>query len=118
MQAGSAEVSAALSEVLSLRYPSQLYQAFFEGFLLLVVIFLYWRLPKKPGYLAGVWGISYSIARIFGEGFRLPDSHLGFQALGLTRGQWLSVGFFVFALGFWYFASKQDNEKIAGWQSK
>ena len=84
-------VAMALEPLLSTRHPSQLYAALLEGLLVLCVVVWLWRKPRKPGVLSGVFFISYAVVRIFGEQFRMPDSHLGFQALGLTRGQWISI---------------------------
>ncbi len=89
---GNKEVISALKEVLPLRHPSQLYQAFLEGlFPFLVVLFLFNKKKLKSGIISAVWALSYVFMRISGEQFREPDAHLGFRALGLTRGQWLSV---------------------------
>jgi phosphatidylglycerol:prolipoprotein diacylglycerol transferase len=73
------------------RHPSQLYQAFFEGILLLAIVNVVWRLTdgrRRPGLLTGVFCAGYGMARITGEFFREPDSFLGF-ILGTN---WLSMG--------------------------
>jgi phosphatidylglycerol:prolipoprotein diacylglycerol transferase len=73
------------------RHPSQLYQAFFEGIVLLAVVNLVWRLGdgrRRPGLLTGVFCAGYGVARIVGEFFREPDSFMGF-VLGTS---WLSMG--------------------------
>ena len=103
--------------MLSARYPSQLYQALFEGLVVLLIVLFIWRIPRKPGIVSGWWAISYCVARIIGEQFRLPDSHLGFQALGLTRGQWISIGFLVVGVIYLAYNYKKDSEKIGGWLS-
>ncbi len=115
VQQGDETIRAALGQALSARYPSQLYQAFLEGFLVLVVIVIFWRKPRQAGMVSGLWGISYGLARILGEKYRLPDSHLGFQALGFTRGQWLSFGLIAMGVAYMYFSSRQNNKKIGGW---
>jgi len=86
------------------RHPSQLYQAFLEGAVLLVVLGLAaQRLGfAKPGRLAGIFGMGYGIARLIGEFFREPDDHIGFLFGGwLTMGMALSVP--VFAVGLWLY---------------
>ena len=89
---GNQEVITALKEVISYRYPSQIYQAFLEGLFPFILVIFFWRLkPLKPGMVGAIWALCYGFMRILGEQFRMPDAHLGFQALGLTRGQWLSV---------------------------
>src|SRR5471032_2530990 len=73
------------------RHPSQLYQAFFEGIVLLAIVSLVWRLTdgrRRPGLLTGVFCAGYGMARITGEFFREPDSFLGF----LLGTDWLSMG--------------------------
>jgi phosphatidylglycerol:prolipoprotein diacylglycerol transferase len=73
------------------RHPSQLYQAFFEGIVLLVIVNLVWKLTdgrRRPGLLTGVFCAGYGVARIVGEIFREPDSFMGF----LLGTSWLSMG--------------------------
>ena len=89
---GNKEVINALKEFISFRHPSQIYQAVLEGFIPFMVVFLLWRKKSlKPGLIGGIWAICYGFMRILGEQFRMPDAELGFEALGLTRGQWLSI---------------------------
>jgi phosphatidylglycerol:prolipoprotein diacylglycerol transferase len=76
------------------RHPSQLYQAFFEGLVLLIVMHLLWRNPRirnRAGTLTGCFCIGYGILRMVGELFREPDSFIGFLPGGTTMGQLLSV---------------------------
>jgi phosphatidylglycerol:prolipoprotein diacylglycerol transferase len=76
------------------RHPSQLYQAFFEGLVLFVVMHLLWhneRIRNRPGVLTGCFCIGYGLLRIIGETFREPDSFIGFLPGGTTMGQWLSL---------------------------
>ena len=48
-------------------------------------------LSLKPGMIGCIYVSCYAVMRVVGEWFRAPDAHIGFQALGLTRGQWLSL---------------------------
>jgi phosphatidylglycerol:prolipoprotein diacylglycerol transferase len=83
------------------RHPSQLYQAAMEGPLLfLIIAFALSRFGfRRPGLIAGVFGIGYAIVRIVAEFFREPDPQLGFlfgssvQGLGggVTMGMLLSL---------------------------
>src|SRR5882724_8660011 len=87
------------------RHPSQLYQAFFEGVVLLIVVMAVWRLTdgrRRPGLLCGVFGVGYGVARVVGEFFREPDAHLGYLWGPLTMGMLLSVP--VIAAGGWLIA--------------
>ena len=96
-----------LEPLLSLRYPSQLYQSFFGGFMPFLILSLFWLKPRKPGFIALVWVLSYLSFRIFTEFFRQPDSHIGFQFLDLTRGQWLSIFLYIAVIIYAYFVYKQ-----------
>ncbi|SFI34910.1 phosphatidylglycerol:prolipoprotein diacylglycerol transferase [Bosea sp. OK403] len=90
------------------RHPSQLYEAFGEGLLLFVLLALVVRLGgfKRPGLVAGVFGMGYAVARIVCEFFREPDPQLGFlfggnvDALsgGVTMGMLLSLPLFLAGL--------------------
>jgi len=76
------------------RFPSQLYQAFLEGFVLFLLLFVLSRRPRlraRFGLLTGIFLCGYGVARITGEFFREPDAFLGFLAFGATMGQILSV---------------------------
>ena len=76
------------------RYPSQLYEAFLEGVVLLTVMLMLGRretLRARFGFLTGVFLIGYGVARIVAEFFREPDAFLGFLWAGATMGQLLSV---------------------------
>ena len=88
----NAEVISALKEIIPYRHPSQIYQSLLEGLLPFLLVLFLWRNTKlKPGVIAGIWGSCYACMRILGEKFRMPDTKFGFEALGLTRGQWLSI---------------------------
>ena len=75
------------------RHPSQLYQAALEGVIVFVILFLVARSGglKKPGQIAGLFGILYGTMRFVGEIFREPDPQLGFLLAGATMGQLLSL---------------------------
>ena len=83
------------------RHPSQLYQAFFEGVLLTLVVVAVWKLTdgrRRPGLLTGVFCAGYGVARIGGEIFREPDAHLGFLWGPLTMGMLLSLPVLLFGV--------------------
>ncbi len=107
----------ALQTVLPARYPSQLIQALCEGLMVFIILNLIWLKPRKPGVLTAWFGILYAFARVIGEQFRMPDAQIGFQALGLTRGQWLSFGMLVFSIMILVVSLKRESEKIKGWAS-
>ena len=84
------------------RHPSQLYEAFAEGLLLFVLLGLVVRAGglKRPGLVAGLFGMGYALARIACEFFREPDPQLGFLfgTSWLTMGMVLSVPLFLVGL--------------------
>ncbi len=83
------------------RHPSQLYEAFLEGLVLFVVMYLLWRnerLRARPGVLTGCFCVGYGLARSIVEVFREPDRHLGFIASGITMGQILSLPMILFGV--------------------
>jgi phosphatidylglycerol:prolipoprotein diacylglycerol transferase len=74
----------------TLRHPSQLYEAFFEGIVLFAVL---WSLRKKKrfdGFNFSLYLIGYGVIRFFLEFFREPDPQLGFIVGPFTMGQILS----------------------------
>ncbi len=74
------------------RHPSPLYQAFAEGMVLFVIVWLFSSKPRPTGAVSGVFALSYGVLRICTEFFREPDAQLGFIALNwLTMGQLLSI---------------------------
>src|SRR5471032_1468934 len=84
------------------RHPSQVYQAFFEGMLLFLVLMAVWKFTdarRRPALLTGVFCLGYGCARIAGEIFREPDAFLGFLWGPITMGMLLSVPLGLFGLG-------------------
>ena len=79
------------------RHPSQLYEAFFEGIVLFIILsfFLKKDYLKKPGQISALFLIFYSLFRFFAEFFRSPDPHIGYLILNLTLGQLISVLFLI-----------------------
>ncbi len=74
------------------RHPSPLYQAFAEGVVLFLIVWLFSSKPRSTGAVSGVFVLSYGLLRIATEFFREPDVQLGFIALNwLTMGQLLSI---------------------------
>ena len=76
------------------RHPSQLYEAFFEG----VVLFIILRHCNKKnysqnnfGFITSLFLILYGIFRFFIEFLREPDAHIGLIFNSITMGQLLSV---------------------------
>lgn len=75
----------------SLRHPSQLYEAFFEGIFLFVVLWSLRRRIRLPGAMLGLFLIGYGTVRFFIEYYRQPDAHLGFVLSSFSMGQVLCL---------------------------
>jgi len=73
----------------ALRHPTQLYEAFFEGIFLFVLLWSFRKRDWPTGGLLGIYLAGYGGVRFFIEFFREPDAHLGFVFLSLTMGQLL-----------------------------
>lgn len=96
--------------ILTIRYPSQIFQALLEGLLVFVLCFFIWKKPRPLGFVTACFGLFYSLARIAGEAYRMPDLGIGFQLWGLTRGQWLSIAFIAISLIFLLFSIRPKNK--------
>jgi phosphatidylglycerol:prolipoprotein diacylglycerol transferase len=77
------------------RHPSQLYEAFFEGIILFIILrhFFKKNYLQKPGKISALFLIFYSLFRFLAEFFRSPDPQIGYLILNLTLGQLISVLF-------------------------
>ena len=73
------------------RHPSQLYEAGLEGFLLGLLMYLFWWRGwlGALGRLTGVFLFAYGLARFFVEFVRQPDGHIHFGIFSI--GQLLSL---------------------------
>lgn len=61
------------------RHPSQLYEAFFEGIFLFVVLWNLRKVKKFDGFLGGCYTIGYGLVRFIIEYFREPDADIGYR---------------------------------------
>jgi phosphatidylglycerol:prolipoprotein diacylglycerol transferase len=66
----------------SLRHPSQLYEAFFEGIVLFIILWLMRKKSYFDGYLLGLYIFGYGLARFMIEFFREPDFMVGPISIG------------------------------------
>lgn len=81
-------------DVVGARHPSELYEAFLEGFVLFTIMMILAHrksIREHAGFLSGVFLLGYAIARSFCELFRQPDSFLGFIVGDITMGQILCI---------------------------
>ena len=83
------------------RHPSQLYEAFLEGPLLLAILWLVWKYRRPAeGRTGAMFLILYGVFRFGVEFTRQPDAQIGYIAFGwLTMGQLLSAILVVAGIG-------------------
>ena len=82
-----------------LRHPSQLYEAFFEGFVIFMILnFLIRSRFASKFHSFSVFLFFYGFFRFFLEFFRMPDNHLGYLLFGLSMGQLLSIPMVCFGI--------------------
>ncbi len=71
----------------SLRHPSQLYEAFFEGIFLFLLLWTIRNKQRIRGAMLAYYLIGYGTVRLAVEFFRQPDAHLGFVLMSFSLGQ-------------------------------
>ncbi|MCX7858230.1 MAG: prolipoprotein diacylglyceryl transferase [Deltaproteobacteria bacterium] len=92
------------------RHPSQLYEAFFEGFLLFVILWLYKDKKRFDGDLFTLFLIFYGVFRTFCEFFREPDGSLILSFF--TKGQILSILMIITGIFLRYYLKKSQAKEI------
>ncbi len=74
------------------RHPSQIYEAFFEGIILFMILnFFISEKNYKTGSCSYLFLIYYGIFRILAENFREPDVQVGYLFSSISMGMALSV---------------------------
>lgn len=71
----------------ALRHPSPLYEGFFEGMVLFVLLWWYSAKPRPVGSVSALFLMLYGVMRFVLEFFRQPDLQLGF-----VWGGWMTMG--------------------------
>ncbi len=95
------------------RYPSQLYEAFFEGLVLFLILWFVSQKSQPKMLISALFLIFYGIFRFAIEFVRLPDAHIGYLAFDwLTMGQLLSAPMIGLGLYLLYQANKRKHESI------
>jgi len=94
----------------TLRHPSQLYEAFLEGFVVAIILYTYRKRKSFDGALMGLYGILYSITRFISEFWREPDIQLGFLYDNwLTMGQLQSFVMLIISIGIYLILKKNST---------
>ncbi|MCK5163188.1 MAG: prolipoprotein diacylglyceryl transferase [Desulfobacula sp.] len=84
----------------TLRHPSQLYEAFFEGIVLFIILWMIRREKTFKHLMFSLYLIGYALIRFVIEFVRKPDAHLNYVWYNFTMGQVLCfimglIGFFL-----------------------
>ena len=92
------------------RHPSQIYEAFFEGIILFLILGYFFKKNylQIPGKISALFLIFYSLFRFNMEFLRSPDPQIGYIILNLTLGQLISVLFLMTGTLLFYL---KKNEK-------
>lgn len=93
-----------------LRHPSQLYEAFFEGVALFVVLFMIGKRRIREGHLSLVFLFLYGSMRFVLEFFREPDAGSEFFFGWMTQGQALSLVMMVVSIVFFGFLRSRKDD--------
>ena len=90
------------------RHPSQLYEAFLEGFVLLIIMnLILFKKNYKIGTCSYLFLIFYGIFRMLAEQFREPDLQVGYLFDFISMGAVLS--FFMILAGITIFLMRNDK---------
>lgn len=94
-----------------MRHPSQLYEAFLEGFVIAMILYLFRFKKPFDGALIAWYGMLYGLARFIVEFYRMPDVQLGYVCCGMSMGQLMSVGMIIF-FGIIYLVIKRATTSL------
>ena len=90
------------------RHPSQLYEAFLEGFVLILIMnIIIFKKDYRIGTCSYAFLLCYGILRIFSEFFREPDAQLGYLFDLFSMGTVLSILMIISGLIIFIFLKKR-----------
>ena len=86
------------------RHPTQLYEAFFEGLLLHLLLRFLWRTPLRHsfGKMSSLFLLSYGLSRFFIEFLKDPLAQNSQTLLWLNNGQLLCIPMIVLGIFLWW----------------
>ncbi|MFC1515290.1 prolipoprotein diacylglyceryl transferase [Thermodesulfobacteriota bacterium] len=99
------------SPEIALRHPSQLYEAFFEGIFLFVVLWNLRKLKLPRGSMVAFYLIGYGGVRFVIEYFRQPDAHLGFIFMSFSMGQILCSIMITGGILLYFYLHQRENRQ-------
>ncbi len=94
---------------LDLRHPSQLYEGFFEGLVLFLILWAIRRRPFPEGAMMPFYIFGYGFFRFFLEFYREPDEHLGFVFLSFSMGQLLCMAMMIAGIALYLWVRKHNK---------
>ena len=89
------------------RHPSQLYEMALEGVALFALLWWFSTKPRPRMQVSALFLVGYGSFRFLCEFAREPDSFLGFLALGMSMGQWLSAPMVAAGIYLWIRSSRR-----------
>jgi phosphatidylglycerol:prolipoprotein diacylglycerol transferase len=93
------------------RHASMLYEAFLEGIVLFLVLWLYSRKPRPIMATSALFLIVYGVSRFVVEFVRVPDAQIGYLAFGwVTMGQVLSAPMILAGVFLWVLAHRRESK--------
>lgn len=92
------------------RYPSQLAELFFEGFILFIILNFFIRKARPMASVSGLFLFFYGIFRFIIEYIRQPDEQLGLFFNFISMGQILSLPMILFGFFIFIYAYKNMKE--------
>jgi phosphatidylglycerol:prolipoprotein diacylglycerol transferase len=102
----------------ALRHPSQLYEAFFEGIFLFIILWSIRKIKLPTGAMLAIYIIGYGTVRFFIEFFRQPDPQLGFIFLSFSMGQILCTMMIAGGIGLYFYLKKIEQRQQKHKRSK
>ncbi len=93
------------------RHPSQLYESFFEGFLMFAILYFINHKNVRPGTIVGTFIMLYGTFRFFIEYVREPDVQIGYIFNIFSMGQILCFPMILLGLGIILYANIGPGRK-------
>jgi phosphatidylglycerol:prolipoprotein diacylglycerol transferase len=90
------------------RHPSELYEFALEGVALFAILWWFSSKPRLRGQVSALFLVGYGSFRFIAEFAREPDDFLGYLALHLSMGQWLSLPMIVAGLALFAWSARRS----------
>ena len=95
------------------RHPTELYEAFFEGLVLFIMLWFFSAKPRPRFAISALFLFAYGVFRFMIEFYRVPDPQYGYILWGwVTMGQILSLPMIIVGgFCFWYSYARHDFKR-------